>query len=74
MLRSINKKNRLYKKWLKNPNCVNRREIYKKYRNILNALLKSSRKKFWNGKFNKVKGDIAATWRVINEQVIHKAL
>ena len=39
ILRSIHKKNRLFKKCLKHPNSSTRREKYKKYRNKLNAIL-----------------------------------
>ena len=69
ILRSIHKKNRLYKKCLKHSNCQTRWEKYKKYRNKLTSIIKFSRKKYYGDKLSKVKGDISSTWRFINDLI-----
>ena len=42
-------------------------ESYKKYRNYVTLLIRTSRKNYYSSKFNSYKGNVKATWDFINE-------
>ena len=69
ILRSINTKNRLYKKCVKHPKSSSRWAKYKRYRNKSNTIIKLSRQRYFDDNFRKVKGDTSYTWRVINDLI-----
>ena len=65
LLKSINTKNKLYKKYVMKP-CEKSKNRFKKYRNKLNALIKKSKKDYYDGRFNTFKNDMRKTWQTIN--------
>ena len=66
ILNSIHTKNRLFKQYIKNPGNTNYHVKFKKYMNKLNSVIKNARRNYYDEKFQKVKGDIASVWKVIN--------
>jgi hypothetical protein len=72
ILKSISKKNQLYKNYLKNPSYRN--EIkYKTYKNRLNHVIKTAKKVYYENQFLKYKNDIKMTWQTINEVLINRS-
>lgn len=65
LLKSINKKNKLYHKYLTNPS-VSLKSKYTKYKNTLTSLLRSSKKEYYAHQFEKAKNSIRNTWKEIN--------
>ena len=68
ILRSIHTRNKLYKIYLNNPTVYNTNK-YKKYRNKLTTIIRTSRKLYYTEKLNKVKSNMKSTWGVINEVI-----
>jgi hypothetical protein len=70
LLISCKRKNKLYKKWLrqKTDSAINK---YKTYKNKLNHLLRIAERKYYCEKFESVKSDLGKTWRII-KKVINK--
>ena len=68
--KSVEIHNRLYKKFLKNRNERNN-NIYKKYKNKLNHLIKIEKKDYFENQLIKYKNNVKMTWRTIN-QVLHR--
>ena len=66
IFKSISKKNKLYKKFLKNPTHKNETD-YKKYKNKLNHVIKTAKKAYYEKQFVKYKNDTKKTWQTINE-------
>lgn len=66
ILKSIRKRNKLYKKSLNNPTPVNITK-YKQYRNILTSIIRNSKKTYFSEKFENTRGDMSATWKNIND-------
>ena len=66
MFKSISKKNKLYKNFLKKPSYRNE-TAYKKYKNKLNHVIKTAKKADYETQFLKYKNDIKKTWQTINE-------
>ena len=71
LLRSINKKNKLYYKYRKAPNTLNKSR-YTCYRNILSTSLRLAKKSYFSEQFDKCKFDVKSTWKVINEALKSK--
>jgi hypothetical protein len=71
ILKSVKKKNTLYKKFLikKSPDS---KEIYIKYKNKLTNVIRNSQKSYYNMKFETMKGNMRETWKLINK-VLHSA-
>ena len=46
--------------------CEKSKNRFKKYRNKLNALIKKSKKDYYDGRFNTFKNDMRKTWQTIN--------
>ena len=72
LLQSIRYKNRLYKQFLRKPSDENEKE-YKKFRNDLNIQLKQAKIQYFRDKFLQSKGNINATWRIINSFIKEKS-
>ena len=70
LLKSINKKNRLYQKFIRSPSLSNER-IYKTYKNKLNHSIRLAKRKYYDTKFESAKNDLRTTWKLLNE-VINK--
>ena len=66
ILKSIKVKNKLYRRFLRNPSSENNTN-YKKYRNKLNHVIRFSKKNYFNDKFNNCKNNAKGTWSIINE-------
>ena len=66
ILKSRKTKNKLYKKFIKNPNERNE-SIYKTYRNKFNKIEKAAKKHYYNNKFNEHKGNLKYSWKLIKE-------
>ena len=62
---SCNKKSVLYKDYIKNR-TVEKKCKYIRYRNKLKSILKFSKDKFYENKFNAVNGNIRKTWSILN--------
>ena len=65
LLKSIRRKNVLYKKSLKNPSDSNVQK-YKQYRNRLNSVLRMAKKQYYSDILEMEKNNMRNTWKVIN--------
>ena len=65
LLKSINKKNRLYKQYLKNPTNVNLQK-FKTYKNKLSMLIRKSKRMYLFKKFENSRNNMKKTWQEIN--------
>lgn len=70
LLRSIRKKNRLYKKLINSPS-LSRESRYKTYKNKLTHLIRNAKRSYYDSKFESAKSDLKQTWKLLNE-VINK--
>ena len=70
LLKSINKKNRLYKKFTRSPPLSNERK-YKTYKNKLDHLIRIAKRKYHDTKFVSATNGLRTTWKLLNE-VINK--
>ena len=61
LIKCINKKNKMYKKMIKNKSFT-KINYYKKYKNILTSLLRLSEKLYYSNKINNNKNNIKYTW------------
>ena len=68
ILRSLHTRNRLYKTYLNHPTVYNMNR-YKKYRNKLTTIIRTSRKMHYAEKLNQVKSNMKSTWRIINDLI-----
>ena len=68
LLKSINTKNSLYKKFLTNP-CEKNKIIFINYRNRLNIIKRKAKKFFYTNQLNSYKNDIKKTWKLINQTI-----
>ena len=66
LLKSINKKNKLYKYHLQSPTSE-KLQKFKTYKNKLNMLIRKSKRMFFFKKFEKSKNDMKKTWNAIND-------
>ena len=66
LLKSVKRKNKLYKTFLKNPSGKNETK-YKKYKNKLNHIIKISKKIYYEEKFIKYKSNAKMVWKTLNE-------
>ena len=72
LLVSLRKKNKLYKKYMGNP-TLQRELHYKRYKSKLNHLIRNAKKTYYDNKFDRAKGDLKETWRLINEVISTKS-
>ena len=70
LMKSINKKNRLCKKFIRSPSSSSE-QMYKTYKNKLNHLIRIAKRKYYDTKFESAKNDLRTTWKLLNE-VINK--
>ena len=70
LLKSINKKNRLYKEFIRSPTSSSERR-YKTYKNKLNHLIRIAKCQHYDTKLESAKNDLRTTWKLLNE-VINK--
>lgn len=68
LLKSIKKKNRLYKLFIKAPNIL-RESRYKTYKNKLTHVLRKAKRLYYDSKFESAKSDLKLTWKLINEVI-----
>ena len=66
-LRSINKRNRLCKKFIRSPSLSN-----ETYKNKLNHLIRIAKRKYYDTKFESAKNDLRTTWKLLNEVIIKR--
>jgi len=59
-------KEKLYKKFIKNP-TKNNEQIYKKYRHKLNHLIRIAKTNYYCKKFSQAQNDIKSTWNTTNQ-------
>ena len=71
ILKSINKKNKLYKRFIKNPSSVNK-ETYSKYRNKLTQVIRMSKRGYYTELIKVHRGDQKKSWQVLNEILCRK--
>ena len=71
LLKSIKRKNDLYKKYLRVPSMVNA-SLYKTYKNKLNHTLRLAKRLYYEKKLQDVKSNTHATWKILNEVVNRK--
>jgi hypothetical protein len=65
LVKSINRKDKLYRKYRNNPNNENKNK-YSKYRNILNSLLRVAKKNHITNELNIHKNNMKKTWQTLN--------
>ena len=66
LMRSIRKKNNLYKRFLNDPNpCIEFK--YEQSRNKLNHYRRIAKRLYFESKIEQQKNDIKSTWKVLNE-------
>ena len=66
ILRSIKRRNVLYKRSMKNRSPDNV-EKYKKYRNKLTSIIRCSRRLFYSKRFESANGNISSTWKIVKD-------
>ena len=71
LLRSIKRKNKLYRQYLLNPSAQNE-SFYKHYKNKLNHSLRIAKRLYYEKKLDATKSNIRGTWRILNEIVKNK--
>ncbi len=65
LLKSINKKNKLYKHYINTPTEGNLQK-FKTYKNKLNMLIRKSKRSYYYNKFENSKSNMRETWKEIN--------
>ena len=71
LLKSIEKTNTLYKKFIRSPSLSNERK-YKTYKTKLNHIIRIAKRKYYDTKLESAKNDLRTTWKLLNE-VINKS-
>lgn len=66
LLKSIKKKNNLYRKYLRKPTCENN-TIYKNYKNKLNHSIRIAKRLYFENKLRNSTSNIKQTWQILNE-------
>ena len=66
IINSCNHKNRLYRRFLRNPSEANRR-LYKNYRNRLTTIIRLVKKSYYANKFKECKTNMKSSWQEINK-------
>ena len=68
ILKSIRKKNKLYKKFLDNR-CKETLDRYKLYKNKLTAIIRKAEKLYYSNKFSQAAGNLSRTWQIIKNLI-----
>jgi hypothetical protein len=71
LLKSIKRKNVLYRQYVSNP-TYNRECFYKSYRNRLNHSLRLAKRLYYNEARDKSKSNLKRTWKILNEVINRK--
>ena len=71
LLKSINKKNSLYKKFVPSPTSSREPKYLKAYKNKLNHLIRIAKRTYYDSKLEDAKNNIRTTRKILNE-VINK--
>ena len=66
LMKCIKVKNKLYKERVKSPSPL-RIEIYKRYRNKLNSILRATEKGYFETLFQKNKNNLRKSWQIIKD-------
>lgn len=66
ILKSIQKKDKLYKQYRKNPNS-NNKILYTQYKNKLTSLIRDSKANYFTVRLKTASGDQKKSWKVLNE-------
>ena len=66
ILCSINRKNKLYKKFIRKRNIANENN-YKQYRNILTNIIREAKRSYFQMEFSKSRGNGKKTWTLLRE-------
>lgn len=66
ILKSINRKTKLYRKYIGHPTVCNK-ERYITYRNLLTTMIRTSKKNYYAEKLDACKYDAKRTWNVLNQ-------
>lgn len=67
ILKSVTKKNNLYKATLKHPENTELKERYKFYKNTVNKLITKAKKKYYSKQIEKNKNSSKNLWECVNE-------
>ena len=73
LLKSVRKKNLLYKRFLANPTSY-RKKLYKSYKNKLAHSLRVSKRLFYNKKLDEYKSNAKSTWKLLNDLINKKKI
>ena len=73
ILKSIKRKQKLFYDMKNNPNDVDKTRKYKSYSNLLNNIIKRSKKSFLTNKFESYKSNLKKTWKLIGQLVKRKS-
>jgi hypothetical protein len=65
----LQKRKKIYKLLMKNPNNVKLKQYYTNFRNQLNLELKSSKESFFRDKFEGSINDAKSQWKIVNELI-----
>ncbi|XP_024141862.1 transcription factor CP2-like protein 1 isoform X1 [Oryzias melastigma] len=68
LTKACRKKNKLYTDFMKN-HTVNNEMKYKTYKNKLTTILRKAKIDYYNGKLIEQKGNMKATWKILNEAI-----
>ena len=68
----INRKNKLYKNFIKNSSIQNETK-YKQYKNILTNMIRDAKKRYFERSFEEHKSDGKKTWKLIGEVLNKKS-
>lgn len=67
LLRCIRHRDKLYKKFKMNPDNLNTKLIYNRYRKFCNNLLKNVKREYYQNEFQKVRNNPKEAWSKINQ-------
>lgn len=67
VVRSIRKRDKLYKNMKKNPENMDIKKRYTDYRNICNKIIKTLKAKYYQEKLEKNSGNTKETWKIIKD-------
>ena len=73
LLKSIRKKNLLYKRFLANPTSY-REKLYKSYKNKLTLSLRVAKRLYYNKKLDEYKSNAKSTWKLLNDLINRKKI
>ena len=73
LLKSVRKKNLLYKRFLANPTSY-REKLYKSYKNKLTHSLRVAKRLYYNKKLDEYKSNAKSTWKLLNDLINKKKI